>query len=547
MLFALLLSDGARAAPGGCVGCHGDELSGANDPHAFLGGRCQVCHRGNQTTSDKEEAHVGLISFPGLLDNAPATCGGCHPKQVRAVTASLMHSGKGMVNVTRFALREQPTTEGEANLSGLGASPADSLLRKLCASCHLGQPKRRHTLDPLRDRGGGCLACHVNAYPEPGHPVLSTQVEDARCFGCHSRSGRIALSYAGLAEIDEEALGLPGTGAPGRLPDGRLVERRAPDLHHRAGMACIDCHTAAGVMGAEDQPAHRETAVDIQCSDCHANREPRVTLTDLGPASRRLPFPARPDQEFLVTARQGTLLRHIRVGVERNLLYPKLGGPPLVVPTYTLTSHPPNEEHRRLSCQACHSTWAPQCYGCHLEYTEQGEQWDHADSRASPGVWHESRWLVRNGLPPLGVSEDGRIFPHVPGMIFTLEHPQYLQPLFRRLFSPLDPHTSGPSRGCPDCHADPVALGLGQGGLHRTEGGWRFIPTHEPAADGLPADAWTRLDGGVTGGSTRKGNRPFSPEQLRKTLDALPPPSVLGIGRPRSSSGAAVPGGSQVE
>ena len=437
-----------------------------------------------------------------------------------------MHTGKGMVNVTRFAFGEQPTPEGDADLDRLGGSPADSLLRKLCASCHLGQPKQQHGLDPLRDRGGGCLACHVNHYPNPGHPALSAQVEDARCFGCHSRSGRIALSYAGLAEIDEDALGLPGTKAPGRLADGRLVEQRPPDLHHKAGMACIDCHTAAGLMGTTEDPTHREAAVDIQCEDCHANRQPKARLTDLAPAGRRLPFPASPSQEFLVTARQGTPLRHIAVGAQRNLLYPKLGGTPLAVPPYTAASHPAAPGHQHLTCQACHSAWAPQCYGCHLEYSEPGEQWDHVDRKASPGVWRETRSLVRNRLPPLGVSADGRIRPYVPGMIFTMQHPDLPQPLFRRLFAPLDPHTSGPSRRCGDCHADPVAVGLGEGALTRTDDGWHFSPSLARAADGLPADAWTRLDGSLSGSATRNGHRPFSPGELRRILDALAPASA---------------------
>ena len=32
----------------------------------------------------------------------------------------------------------------------------------------------------------------------------------------------------------------PEIRSPGRLPDGRLVEHRPADLHHKAGMACID-------------------------------------------------------------------------------------------------------------------------------------------------------------------------------------------------------------------------------------------------------------------------------------------------------------------
>jgi hypothetical protein len=532
LVIAALVSSGASAAPAGCLGCHRDELPTTANPHGFLGARCEVCHGGDTQGATQQTAHAGLIPFPGLLDNASRTCGGCHAAQVRSVTSSLMHSGKGMVTVTRSAFGDQQSPDGDAHLSRLGHTPADSLLRKLCASCHLGQPKEQHALDPVGDRGGGCLACHVNGYPNPGHPALSARVEDARCFGCHSRSGRVALSYAGLAEIDPEALDRPETRSPGRLPDGRLVERRAADLHHQAGMACIDCHTGPGLMGPSGGQLSPASSVDIQCSDCHANRQPRTKLSGgaarPGAISLRLPFPAEGDQPFLVTARLRTPLWHIKVGKEGNLLYPKLGGPALRIPDYTEASHAPAREHRNLSCQACHSRWAPQCYGCHLAYSEQGEQWDHAARAATPGVWRETRSLVRNGPPTLGVGAEGRIYPHVPGMVFTAAHPDMPQPFFRRLFAPLDPHTTGPSRGCRGCHADPMALGLGEGELTKLGRVWTHAPIQPTAADGLPADAWTSIDGKVTGDATRAGHRPFDAEELRRILDALYPPPVNG-------------------
>ena len=178
-------------------------------------------------------------------------------------------------------------------------------------------------------------------------------------------------------------------------------------------------------------------------------------------------------------------------------------------------------DHERLTCQACHSQWAPQCHGCHLEYDPEGLQWDHTARRGTPGAWHETRSLVRNDAPPLGVAADGRIGPHVPGMILQAHHPDYPSPMFRRLFAPLPPHTSGSSRSCRDCHRNPRALGLGAGMLERSEDGdRRFTPDHPNAADGLPADAWTNLDASRQGGSSHAGHRPFSQEETRRILGA---------------------------
>ena len=75
-----------------------------------------------------------------------------------------MHIGKGMVRTTRQAFGEVADRPAHNDLATLTDSPADSLLRKWCAGCHLGRKKTAHRLDATRDRGGGCLACHINDY-----------------------------------------------------------------------------------------------------------------------------------------------------------------------------------------------------------------------------------------------------------------------------------------------------------------------------------------------------------------------------------------------
>jgi hypothetical protein len=115
-------------------------------------------------------------------------------------------------------------------------------------------------------------------------------------------------------------------------------------------------------------------------------------------------------------------------------------------------------------------------------------------------------------------------------MISTIDHPAWENPRFRRLFALFDPHTSGRSRSCDSCHASSVALGLGEGALTRGENGWSFHPAQPALGDGLPADAWTSLEGAPSGGATRIGNRPLDPGELRRILDAIPP--AVEYGRP---------------
>ena len=340
-----------------CIACHRESTNGLAGGHLFTQHPCTACHGGNGNAASPADAHTGLEAFPGNLDNAAGTCGNCHPAQLASVTVGVMHTGKHMVQTTRRVFGQQIRAEDIHSLQALSDTPADSLLRKLCAGCHLGQSKTQHRHDVSLDRGGGCLACHLNGYPADGHPVLTARVEDGRCFGCHSRSSRIALSYAGLAETDPV---LSGKGQAGlsRLFDGRVVEHRPTDVHHQAGMSCIDCHTGAGLMGALPDPKHRDTPVDIACSDCHHNDNPRIVFGNWPQQHRgmldRIPFESTDHQVFLTTA-NGTPLWHIETADDQYLLHLKLSGETRRIPQFRAQDHVYRDEHERLACDACHA------------------------------------------------------------------------------------------------------------------------------------------------------------------------------------------------
>jgi len=477
-----------------CLVCHPGSDRNHASGHAFGARDCSPCHGGDPAAASQEAAHRGLVPFPGNLDNAARTCGTCHPAQLEGVTTGPMATLTGMITATRQAFRgswgqtesfahpdpqagsgpdgaagatpfssrtppasppapdagARQTGDGPATVSDLGDAPADSLLRKLCVSCHLGQPKVRHAHDPIRDRGGGCLACHVNDYPTGAHPEVSARVRDERCFGCHSRSARISLAYTGFAEVDEGALERPvGGGSLGRLPDGRLLERMAPDSHHRAGLACIDCHTGAEVMSL------RYEKRGIACEHCHGpgNGDILVFAPPIqvaNPASLVASPSARGAAE---NQNVPISLAQIEVRGEEVFLHRKLAGGEVRVPPYRTVDHPLAQQHERLTCEACHSQWAPRCYGCHLRYDPDGQQWDHLVRRVTPGRWIERRSDTRNGPPDVALRDDGRLGPVVPGMIMTVEHPDWQEPLVRTDFAAISPHTTGRARPCDSCHA----------------------------------------------------------------------------------------------
>ena len=474
-----------------CLQCHSDKQDGFSPAHAFAASVCVTCHAGDNDAVLEDDAHDGLIAFPGELNNAQRACGNCHPDRVSSVANNLMHDGRGIVRVTRQLLDERVGPDESVNLQSLGHSVADSMLRKQCASCHIGQTKTEHRHDVMWDRGGGCLACHVGDYPENSHPALTASVSDARCFGCHARSGRISLSYTGLAEVDTSTL---------KLPDGRPIERRPADVHYRAGMSCIDCHTSTGLMGNAGDAQHQRQAVDISCADCHSNRNPNLT-----------------------TEKNDTPLWHIEQRDDGAWLHTKNTGKVVQIPAMDPAYHAQDKNHDRLACAACHSQWAPQCFGCHMEYDANGEQWDHVEHALTPGRWSDELWHVRNTLPALGVNEDDQIELFVPGMIMTVAHPEFEEEKFIRMFAPLSPHTTGKSRTCESCHRSSEALGLGQGKLTNKAGETVFEPAHELLRDGLPADAWTNLDNSLGGRAPVTGQRPLNETEMDSMLNAVLP------------------------
>ena len=525
-IILLLLPLHAGASSNGCLICHANEADGFSEKHEFARQACTTCHKGDSTAAELPQAHRALVAYPGDMAHASEACGGCHAQRVSGVEASQMHTGKGMVAKTREAFGEIHAI-GMTSIQSLGHSPADSLLRKLCVSCHLGNSKHAHALDVTRDRGGGCSACHINNYPQDRHPALTSRVEDGRCFGCHSRSGRISLNYTGLAEA---IAGDTDTGEKSpllQLADGRTVIKKQSDVHHAAGLSCIDCHTSTGLMGGRDNSQHQRQAVDISCEDCHGTPQ-TITSRELWPdehdkLKQYLAPDTPPDTRIPVTHRSSTPLWHTRLDENGNAtLKPKLGGPARLIPRYSSASHALEQEHQQLHCSACHSQWAPQCYGCHIEYDPAGKQKDHLLKHATAGRWNERRWDVRSDLPPLGVAADGMIRPFVPGMIMSVAHPDWTEERFQRQFTASEPHTTGKSRSCESCHHSSKALGLGRGRLILKERTWHFVPEQEAIQDGLPGDAWTTLSATRSDAGSNQHNRPFTQDEMVRILEAIP-------------------------
>ncbi|MCC6622517.1 MAG: hypothetical protein IT385_14730 [Deltaproteobacteria bacterium] len=539
---ALLTTQGPRPGAGqgsgsparvdGCLACHTSPSEDPGGAHAAAIVGCEACHLGDPDAETADAAHRGMEPEPGALRTAARTCGRCHARELERVRTSLMTTGRGLVAVDRWAFGEAPIPDGDRTLADVLAAadptPAEDHLRRLCAGCHLGTTRDNRD-DAIVEGASGCSACHAPAAPiRPEgatllrHPPVDSRVDDRRCLGCHSRSGRIALGYQGLFET--AGAGAEACADPVTLHDGRTGCRTTPDVHHRAGLACVDCHVHNELMGDGTSYAHEEQATEVRCETCHGSATapaPTTTWAAVTDAITRDLVRQRglsiTDDARVAVGQRGTPLWNVAVASSGNLtLSGKLDGRVHPVrPTPGDLDHA-RPGHERLTCASCHDPWAPRCATCHTTYDPAGVQWDFGAAAERPGRWHEANEGMGVAPPTLGVDARDRIVPTMPGMIGTLAG----RPL--RLHALIVPHTTRrEARACTSCHADAIALGLGAGALDLTGDAVRFTPVHlDPTVPGESAarDRWVALFPEAPGQTTRVGGRSLDAREQRRVL-----------------------------
>lgn len=397
-----------------CLACHKEDAGKAHSRKVF---GCHVCHRGNPLAGDIDAAHNKMIINPGELQYLDKTCGqtGCHTNQAERVRNSIMATNRGIISTLQYYWNETDNHNKEISVKELMDknlnSPAIDYYRKLCGTCHLWV--RKNTMPGfLAERGGGCSACHsltkdhhmksnekekTRSKKKTGlHPDISRIVPVHNCVRCHNRSGRIGLSYQGIYE--SEGYGTPyhdGYFSPNELHDGRFFMKIKEDVHNSGKMACIDCHTQNEVMGDGVNHAHLENQLEISCNSCHADDQKLNILAEMASNpklanKKEIPFInniINKDGQFFLKGKVDKKLRKLKSPSEKWCK---------------------NRLHKRLSCQACHSQWVPQCYGCHVEFDSGSKQLDKLTWRDTTGHWKELKSWMRYETPALGVLEKHR-------------------------------------------------------------------------------------------------------------------------------------------
>jgi hypothetical protein len=354
------------------------------------------------------------------------------------------------------------------------------------------------------------------------------------CNSCHNRGKRIGVSYVGLMEQPYGSTLMPGGKAQTKT-HGKRYKHIKEDLHFEAGMTCQDCHTSIDMHGDGTLFGTTLAQVEIECSDCHGTNdkypwELKIGFgenfgiqTPEGPRGLTNSLPAfmekgtvyNPEGGYLLSARGNPLGNVIKKKGSNKVIAHLASGKDLEVPllkTKAVTKTFKSEDAEvamnkvkvhmeKMECYACHSDWAPQCYGCHIktDYSKGKSATDWIASGSTHykngetiesvlghkkakqiGKSSETRSYLRWEDPVLGINGEGLVTPIMPGcqVTYTVIGPDGETLILNKQarvpdgpngslvagtdMSPVQPHTTGrKARTCESCHSNPKALGYG--------------------------------------------------------------------------------------
>ncbi|MCF8721591.1 hypothetical protein [Nitrospina gracilis] len=599
-----------------CLQCH-NGIAPASASHPLKLG-CTACHGGDATALIKEKAHATLIHDPdaGTGKRNPSSlkvvhlsCGQaqCHSgfaddsrNWADHVRKSPMGTLAGMIAGLRFqwsgqtgksakfgiyavededgdtplergaveklsrlpyfakkTVRRNPPTAATGDAVLLSNHFGDLLLRDRCFSCHLDAPAPEGMF-----RSQGCAACH-SRYNEnglyagndptipkdqPGHPASHTMTvlpSQQVCTQCHR-------------QFETDAPLASQTGFDGERQHFRFAGTGQPviDVHRKAGMECIDCHTAFDVMGDGNIYSRQHQAVEVRCTTCHGTEsaypETAKIETENDPAVRLSRhykgWQNQIGDEMALTA-NGNKMPNVKKIGKRFVFFSKRTGKQIPIPqaAWKRSAHTLPGHAGKLECTTCHASWVPQCQGCHITY-DQAAHTQGKDPWGS-GPRHSTQWTQ----PRLMKGPRGKIAPVLDQPIRSLTvldgqgHPlpvineegdmegtynewQFTNPLGysgSNLMYAAQPHSVKKSvRSCAGCHLSPETLGLGEGELkikgdssgEDDEYNFLVLTDIKTLKNQLSPSAAVTLRGQPVAGTGQPNARPLNQAEILRTL-----------------------------
>ena len=198
--------------------------------------------------------------------------------------------------------------------------------------------------------------------------------------------------YRAVFKRDREGnlLDRRGNTVPDNDPEKFAKAVHLKDIHLEKGMQCIDCHFGQDSHGNGKLYGETRNAVEIDCVDCHGTVSARPTLMTSGPASPkngtvltalRTPFRERRfywdgdrlfQRSMMDPAVQWEIKQVVDVVSPASPNYNEQARLAKTIQkdgsTWGRSAAPDSLAHGndRMTCYACHTSWAPTCFGCHL-------------------------------------------------------------------------------------------------------------------------------------------------------------------------------------
>jgi hypothetical protein len=476
LLDPLLSLPGTNDEPGdyrgsGCTACHVVYANDRSPKHA--GPYARFGHMGESVSSDptiakNESGHPIRHSFTRAIPSSQ--CMICH-----------VHPGTNMETTYFGYTWWDNESDGEAMYPRNQHNPTN---------------EERYELALRNPEGAAArgLWSNLEFLEKIGSPEFNSQLKQTQFADFHSHGWVFRAVYkrdrkGNLLDTENKVV----------APDDPAKFQKAvhlADIHLEKGMHCIDCHFEQDSHGTGKLYAEPRAAIELDCTDCHGTIEKRATLISSGPASPaggthfdslRTPWNARrfeyregklfqrsmvePDKEWEVVQ----VLDTITPG---NIHYSEKSRWAKTIRTdgKTWGSLPADSSqlahaNSRMTCYACHTSWTPNCFGCHLAMmANQRKPMLHNEGLLTRNWTAYDFQVLRDDGFMLGV--DGTVTGHRVApvrsscailvssqnqnrdWIYYTQQTVSAEGLSGTAFSTFVPHTvrSKETKGCDDCH-----------------------------------------------------------------------------------------------
>lgn len=365
---------------------------GTNDqPGDFRASGCSACHV--IYANDRSPEHSGHYAVDGNLGQA-ATADPTIPKNesghpikhefTRSIPSSQcivchIHPGTNMV-ATYFGY-----TWWDNEIDG------DKMYPKTQRHPSPKQQQEIQTRNPERAAIRGNWS-DLSFLEKTGMPEFNKELKNAQFADFHSHG----WIFRAVFKHDRKGNLLDADGNQVSFDDpekfGKTVHLK--DIHLEKGMHCVDCHFVQDSHGNGKLYGETRNAIEVDCVDCHGTIQQPASLRTSGIAAPaggtaldqlRTPWGDRRfywqsgrlfQRSMLEKDKQWEVVQVIDSITPGNSHYSEKSRLAKTIQKDGTTWGSVNadssqlaHQNSRMTCYACHSSWAPTCYGCHLSMT----------------------------------------------------------------------------------------------------------------------------------------------------------------------------------